>query len=222
MWAWAHKTFQEYLTAEYWLQRPEETRDWPRFVVDEWWRETVLLYAAKADASAPLSAALATESPAAWSLAWQLLAEASRVEPDPRARAEASLGEALRSRDPIRFVPAAQAHHDLRMREWTPTADGVHCRNTPVSNAEYQLFLLQAGLSEQWSLVPPHWTEYWFRGEPEELVLGVLPWQAERLVESLQGNVDRMIGLPDRAIELSPHLADFTIWSANWDFVVPY
>ena len=219
VWAWAHKTFQEYLTAEYGLQRPEETRDWPRFVVDEWWRETVLLYAAKADASAPLSAALATESPAAWSLAWQLLAEASRVEPDTRARAEASLGEALRSRDPIRFLPAAQAHHDLRMREWTPTADGVHCRNTPVSNAEYQLFLLQAGLSEQWSLVPPHWTEYWFRGEPEEPVLGVLPWQAERLAESLQGNVDRMIGLPGGAIELSPHLADFTIWSANWDLL---
>ena len=52
VWAWAHKTFQEYLTVEYWLQRPDEARDWPRFVADEWWREAILLYAAKADASA--------------------------------------------------------------------------------------------------------------------------------------------------------------------------
>jgi hypothetical protein len=192
VWTWAHKTFQEYLTAEYWLQRPEEVHDWPRFVADEWWREAVLLYAAKTDASAPLSAALATESPVAWSLAWRLLAEASRLEPDIRARAEARLGEALRSRDPIRFLPAARAHHDLRMREWTPMAEGVRCRKTPVSNAEYQLFLLQADVSKRWSLVPPHWREDWFRGEAEEAVLGVFPWQAERLVENLQGSDDRV------------------------------
>jgi hypothetical protein len=220
VWAWAHKTFQEYLTAEYWLQRPEEARDWPRFVANEWWREAVLLYAAKADASAPLSAALATESPVAWSLAWQILAEASRLQPDTRARAEAKLYEALRSRDPIRFIPAAHAHHDLRMREWTPTADSVRCRKTPVSNAEYQLFLLQADPSERWPLVPPHWREDWFRGEPEEPVLGVLPWQAERLVEGLQGNDDRIVtALPRGTNELSPNFAGFTIWSQKWDLL---
>lgn len=220
VWAWAHKTFQEYLTAEYWLQRPEEARDWPRFVADEWWREAVLLYAAKADASAPLSAALATESPAAWSLAWQLLAEASRLDPGTRTSTEERLHEALRSRDPIRFLPAARAHHDLRMREWTPTADGVCCRKTPVSNAEYQLFLLQRKPVKRWPLVPPHWREDWFRGEPEDPILGVFPWQAERLVESLQGNDDRVVtALPHETNELSPNVANFPIWSQRWNLL---
>lgn len=221
-WAWSHKTFQEYLTAEYWLERLDKPRNWPKFVADEWWRETVLLYAAKADSSAPLAAALAKKSPVAWSLAWRLLAEASRLKPDIRARAEAELYEALRSRDPIRFLPAAHAHHDLRMREWIPTANGVRCRKAPVSNAEYQLFLLQVNPSKRWALVPPHWREDWFRGEPEESVLGVLPWQVERLVASLQGSDDRVVTtLPRGTNELSPNLADSTIWSQKWDLLFP-
>lgn len=222
VWAWAHKTFQEYLTAEYWVARPEETRDWPRFVSDEWWREAVLLYAAKADASAPLAASLATESPVAWSLAWRLLTEASRLKPDVRAQAEARLREALRSRDPSRFIPAAQAYHDLRIREWTPTAEGVRCRKTPVSNAEYQLLLLQTEPSKRWSVVPPHWMEEWFPGKPEEPILGVFPWQVEHLIKSLKGGDDRFVtALPRGTDELSQNLAGLIVWSQEWDLLFP-
>ena len=60
------------------------------------------------------------------------------------------------------------------------------------------------------------------RGEPEHPVLGVFPWQAERLIESLQGSEDRVVtALPRGTNELSANLGGFTIWSQKWDLLFP-
>jgi predicted NACHT family NTPase len=69
LWSFAHKTFQEYLTAEQWLRAPPPFPNWPARVRSPWWRETLLLFAARTDASDLVQAALAEGSQASWGLA---------------------------------------------------------------------------------------------------------------------------------------------------------
>ena len=70
-WSFAHLSFQEYLSADLWAQRPDVApSDWSPKVGDSWWREALLLYASKArDASPIVNATLDAGSPPALGLA---------------------------------------------------------------------------------------------------------------------------------------------------------
>ena len=81
LWSFAHKTFQEYLTAEHWLRNPGLVPNWTDKVASPWWQETLLLFAARADASGLVAAALDQGSPASWGLAYQCLCEAQSLRP---------------------------------------------------------------------------------------------------------------------------------------------
>jgi energy-coupling factor transporter ATP-binding protein EcfA2 len=187
-WSFAHKTFQEYLTAEHWLRTPNLVPDWAAKVPSDWWRETLLLFAACTDASGLVEAALAEDSPASWELAYQCLNEAQSLRPEVRGRAESTLRQALHSDDLAVFTPAATAFHDLRQREVRPISEKVEQRATLVTQAEYQLFLNQLFLNrlygaESLEMAPPHWTAARFVGDPEAPILGVWPWQASSFAQ---------------------------------------
>lgn len=49
VWSFAHLTFQEYLTAAYWVAERCAPTDWRSYVADGWWHETLRLYAAQSE-----------------------------------------------------------------------------------------------------------------------------------------------------------------------------
>jgi hypothetical protein len=224
VWSWAHKSFQEYLCADHWAQGARESPRWQDIIREEWWRETILLYSAKADASKPLDAAIESATPAALSLAWRLLLEAVRLAPESRRRAEAALRQALASRGPD-FKTSAEAYLDLRMREWNSGAsDSVRVRATPVSQAEYQLFINSPHWWDRRDLrTPVGWHGDWFAGRPEDPVRGLLPWQAARFVEWVKAKYPRLgeIGLPRTLAEISSEPRDMTVAGEGLSFLSP-
>lgn len=184
-WSFAHKTFQEFLTAEQWLKNTHGARDWKVLVSDEWWRETLILYAAKADASDICEAALTQGSAASWSLAYQCLSEAVSVRPLTRKKVEAQLRHALRVPTASIFNPAASALLHLRMREVLPLGESGFCRATLVTQAEYQRFLNESVGWKLRELLPPHWISERFEGDPESPILGLYPSQANEFIDWL-------------------------------------
>lgn len=180
-WDFAHKTFYEYLTAEHWQRHPPAADELAEWVEQDWWRVTLLFYSANSEDSPVISAALASSTPKAWSLAFACLTAGHRINACERNKANSQLDRALSNpSDEHSFNPAAQALLDLRMRETVSASlDGKWLRrNTFVTQAEYQLFLLSRAASERWIFVPPHWTSDCFSGDPTAPMLGVTSYQA--------------------------------------------
>lgn len=177
IWSFAHKSFQEYLAADYWLKASASIPNLHRCVVDEWWREAILLYVARTDASRVVEACLDVESPQSWALAFKCLIEAHSLLPEVRSRAERTLRWALRSVQPETFSPAANALHYLRQSEVMTIAQDVEQRGSLVTQAEYQLFLDSLDADSKRAMLPPHWSNQRFEGDPEAPVLGVWGWQ---------------------------------------------
>lgn len=96
VYAFTHLTFQEYLAASHVRDhgRVEMLAD---VVDDVWWRETTLLYAARADADPIVRACLASGGVNALSLAFDCAEQDGELAPELRARLNDLLGSALRS-----------------------------------------------------------------------------------------------------------------------------
>jgi hypothetical protein len=218
VWSFAHKTFQEYLASEYWLRNKESLPNWPAIVAQDWWREALLLYAARADASDLVQAALNAESPPSWALAFQCLSEAHSLHPDIRSRAESTLRVALHSDDPVIFYPAARSMHYLRQTQVRAMGDKVEQRTALVTQAEYQLFLGSFDKFEQESMRPPHWRRSWFEGDPEAPILGIWPWQAERFATfAAKGafSTDWRLPHPEESTQISTNGDSAPYWCAD-------
>ena len=216
LWSFAHKTFQEYLTAEHWLRNPGLAPDWTDEVASPWWRETLLLFAARTDASGLVEAALAKGSPASWGLAYQCLREAQSLRSEVRDRAKAALHDALRSDDPTIFTPAAMALHYFLQCEVRSISEKVEQRITLVTQAEYQLFLNGLEPDDRFKMVPLHWTTYHFTGEPESPVLGVGPLQAGCFAEWANRSATRALWrLPTGPETVESPLAKVAYWCSD-------
>lgn len=84
--AFAHRTFQEYLTAQYMRDAPTAAKALVHSVEDLWWRETILLYAASSDANPIVSACLESDSTTALSLAFECAEISHELSPALRGR----------------------------------------------------------------------------------------------------------------------------------------
>ena len=69
VYGFAHKTFQEYLTAVY-IKEQRLEQELVAQVQNDWWHETIRLYCAQADATDIVQACLANNPPSAKALAW--------------------------------------------------------------------------------------------------------------------------------------------------------
>lgn len=175
-WDFPHKTFYEYLAAEYWDRHPPSNSELQEWVEQDWWRVSLLFYSSKSEDSPVIAAALQNKSPKSWSLAFACLGAGHRVNANDRERANLELQAALsRPQDEDSFIPAAQALVDLRMRDVVPIGsdDSLLKRATLVSLAEYQLFVLASHPDQRCKLTPLHWNGYHFSGDPFSPALGV-------------------------------------------------
>jgi hypothetical protein len=179
-WGFAHLTIQEYLAAcDVIAGRREE--ELGRMVADSWWRETILLYVAQADATSIVKACISGEKPtvAQLTLAFVCLEEAHSVQPQLRDEVAALVVAGLEDADPEHARLAAETKLALRLRRRTPNDHDCYVDPQLISCAEYQLFVDERRAAGDYRQ-PDHWLEPHFSaGSGKQPVLGVRPSDAE-------------------------------------------
>ncbi len=179
-WGFAHLTFQEYLTAAYWLTEGNRPTDWQQLVGKSWWHETLRLYAAQGDATPILQACLAARSVAALTLAAEIMEEGAReISEDVRHAVEDLLEAALEAEEPELRRLAAEVRLARRISPTRSNSlqsiDDLRELDTQfITCAEYQLFLDEQREQNKY-YQPDHWIEPQFpTGQGRAPVCGVL------------------------------------------------
>lgn len=140
--SFAHLTFQEYLAARHVSTSPDHVKRLAGNVSDPWWRETILLYAATADASLIVSACLDNPTIPALTLAFDCGEASTEMDPDLRQRLDLERQRA--------FEPDCSAEHRRLIagvtatrltRQTLTTAAGTRICAQPVPADLYWLFL---------------------------------------------------------------------------------
>ncbi|HEX4287863.1 MAG TPA: NACHT domain-containing protein [Trebonia sp.] len=140
--AFTHLTFQEYLAARHVSANSDLVKSLVDRVSDPWWHETILLYAATADASPIVRGCLDSGTIAALTLAFDCAEASTEIDPDLRRRLDA---ERQRAYEP----DCSPAHRRLiagvqvaRLVRQTLTTDaGTRICARPVPADLYWLFL---------------------------------------------------------------------------------
>jgi energy-coupling factor transporter ATP-binding protein EcfA2 len=160
----AHRTFQEYLTAVEIkrLGNPEEIISRVFSQGDkaiDWWREVILFYAAQTSATPILKAALEKPSIAALSLAYECIGLTEDIDSSVRIQLEEVVEKNLVSNVRTDFVFAAGILLDLRIQKLNPNCtssleidpssiDEIRDEK-PLTIAEYHLALYETTISEE-------------------------------------------------------------------------
>jgi NACHT domain len=137
-----HLTFQEYLAARHVSANPDLVEGLAGNVSDPWWHETILLYAATADASPIVRACLDSGTIPALTLAFDCGEASTEIDPDLRQRLDLERRRA--------FEPDCSAEHRRLIagvtatrltRRTLTTAAGTRICARPVPADLYWLFL---------------------------------------------------------------------------------
>jgi hypothetical protein len=139
--AFAHKTFQEYLTATH-IRENGLVSDLADAVSDDWWLETTLLYAATSNADPIIRACLDSNSAPALVLALDCAEQDSYVDPDLHARVHDLVIAAARpdaDKERRRLFAGILLTRHMRQRE--RTIGGTQVCAQPVPAEIYLLFL---------------------------------------------------------------------------------
>lgn len=144
--AFAHLTFQEYLAARHVTVTPGLVKVLAGHVSDPWWHETILLYAAAADASPVVRACLDEGTIPALTLAFDCDDASAEIDPELRERLDRERRRA--------FEPACPGEHrrliagvlaTRLVRQAVTTATGTRICARPVPADLYWLFLADTG-----------------------------------------------------------------------------
>jgi hypothetical protein len=218
VYAFAHQTFQEYLAAAQIKERRRE-RLLTEHVDDSWWRETILLWTAGADATPVIDACLASSTVPALALAFDCEEEAAEVDPETRLRLRALLaspdgnhGTGLPRPRLITGIVATRSLREIVLLE-----DGTTMCAQPVSRLLYNLF----ARDEQ--AVGRHTPGYDFDGrvEGDAPAIGMWAGDAGRFVDWLNALFDdgttyrlpTVEELVDPAVGLVTDRSRYTIWA---------
>ena len=140
--AFTHLTFQEYLAARHVSANSDLVKSLVDNVGDPWWHETILLYAATADASPIVRACLDSGTIAALTLAFDCAEASTEIDPELRRRLEGERQRAYQhdcSRAHRRLIAGVQI---ARLVRQTLTTDaGARICARPVPADLYWLFL---------------------------------------------------------------------------------
>lgn len=155
VYAFAHKTYQEFLTAEH-IRQEQLQAELIQFIDNDWWHETIRLYCARADATLIIAACLAKDPPPIPQLvlAIECMEEGLKIDPDMREKLQQVIDADIESEDPQRRTIAAEAQLALRLRRLTRQNDDTYIDQKPITYAEFQLFINQEPL-----FIPDHWED---------------------------------------------------------------
>jgi hypothetical protein len=139
--AFAHLTFQEYLAAQH-IREHALAKTLTGVVDEEWWRETTLLYAARADIDPIVSACLDRATIPAMTLAFECADTGSELAPEFRQRLDEARAEAFQDGcDPARRRLIAGVMAGRLARQSVTVSTGARICTRPVPVGLYWLFL---------------------------------------------------------------------------------
>lgn len=199
VYTFAHLTFQEYAASAYILDQwtvPTINDDLDKRILDSWWFETILLYAAQADAT-PIIAQCLDHEPPVLDLAMQCANEALIIDSAWRHTLTQKIDSSIESLNPEESKNAARAKLRSRTRQgWMIRLnDKVSIDESLISNIEYQLFLEEMNEQKEY-LYPDHWASERFPPE-----MGKFP----------------VVGIRyDDAVKFCDWLSRKDIWSAKY------
>ncbi len=211
--AFAHLTFQEYMAAVY-AKEQQLGADLIQQVNNGWWYETILLYAARADATPIIEACLGeSDLPdiEALLLAVAAAEEALVVAPQTQQRLDNLLDEAAESEDKARAHLIAWLCLRQRVNKMVYVSETKAMDTSLVTHAEYQLFLDEKRAQGEY-FQPDHWYQNQFsKGQGNEPVLGVRSsdavafcvWLTEKLAGDIVVRIPR--GEEITAVHLNPY-----------------
>ena len=140
--AFTHLTFQEYLAARHVSAVPDLVKSLADDVNDVWWYETILLYAATADASPIVRACLDSGTIPALTLAFDCAEASTEIDPDLRQRLDRERRRAYEPDCPRRHRRLIAGVLAARLvRQARTTAAGARVCVRPVPADLYWLFL---------------------------------------------------------------------------------
>jgi NACHT domain len=140
--SFTHLTFQEYLAARHVTANPDLVKSLADNVSEPWWHETILLYAATADASPIVRACLDSGTIPALTLAFDCDEATTEIDPDLRQRLDQERRRAYEpdcSPEHRRLI--AGVHAARLVRHTLTTAAGTRICARPVPADLYWLFL---------------------------------------------------------------------------------
>jgi hypothetical protein len=186
VYSFAHLTFQEYLAAMH-IRDKGLVNILADSVDDAWWRETTLLYTARADADPIVEACLASRGMTALSLAFECDEQGRELAPELRSRLDKLLDST--PDDPERTRLRTGVLLTRHLRRLIRTGDGGRVCPQPISTAIYRLFLEDTGGQPRDDV------------GPDEPVRGVRRAEASTFVRWVNGITDGASGyrLPNRS-----------------------
>jgi hypothetical protein len=185
MYAFAHQTLQEYLAAVA-IRDHLEANVLATMVDNAWWRETILLWAANADASPVVDACLTSGSVDALALGFDCADEAREVDADLVERLDALLYSEPATSDTVardahrRLIAAVRASRSLR-HTVTLSNGAVACAQ-PFPQGLYRLYADLSGDPDGLVLTP--------REDDNAEAVGVSAAEVEKVVTWVNGLFD--------------------------------
>jgi hypothetical protein len=162
VYGFAHLTFQEYLASLH-IKEEKLVEQLVENVDRTWWHETARLYAAQADATAIVEKCLAEDrlELEALLLATDCEKEGLELRGELRDRLLRITEGAVEDADPIRRRQAAEYLLERRLRDMVRMSDEHFIDRSPVTHAEYQLFVDEMRAQGKY-MQPDHWDAYEF------------------------------------------------------------
>ena len=230
-WSFAHLTFQEYLTAAYWLAERKPPADWSRLVENSWWHETLRLYAAQGDATPILEACLAANNIPALTLAAEIMEEGAReISEEVRRAVDEHITAALESPDQALRRLAAEAQLSRRLSLTRSNSmqridDTREIDAAFINCAEYQLFLDEMREQGQ-HLQPDHWSDFHFSaGQASTPICGVRDEDAKAFCDWLNqrqgGSAFYRLPISTEALAQPAKNTELGGWSIGYNLVLP-
>lgn len=197
IYSFAHRTFQEFLTAVHIHENKLESNLITALLEDpgsDWWSETARLYAAQSDASNLIRALLDHQPMQAALIALAIDCErlAKRISvPGLRTELKSLIEKVVEDHNHPAWAAVAEALLRYNLTQITIIDENIQALSQPISHSDYQLCV--DALGNRIHLVPFHrkGQQVFEIGSARQAITGLTPWQAEIFCQWLNSQQSR-------------------------------